>query len=218
MIKAVIFDFDDTMVDSEPLHQKAWDLLLANYGFKLKDIPIEKRKKFIGMKSSDVARDIVSSLKIAEDPQSFYQKKAGIFMDLVRSELKPLNGLINCLNFLHEANYTLAIATSGVKQYVNFVLNSLELFTYFKVIVTAEDVIYGKPDPEIYVTASKKLNLKPSECLVIEDATNGIIAAKKADCKCVAVRNSNTLLQDLSYADLVIDSLNKLNSEIINSL
>lgn len=89
---------------------------------------------------------------------------------------------------------------------------------FFNVVISGDDVVKGKPEPEIYLLCCKKLGFKPEECLVLEDSEKGIISAKSAGCKCIAVKNKNTLEENTSMADLVIDSLDEINIKRINSI
>ncbi len=218
MIKAVIYDLDDLMVNSIGLHKKAWNVLFAAYGVNVADIPAELESKFVGMRVSDILEKIVAYFKVKADLNELYQNRQEIFLKLVESDLEAMPGLIESLEFCRTNRLKTALATSATKKYYNLVLDKFAIRNYFDAIVCGDDVKKGKPDPETYLVACQKLGLAPADCLVLEDAANGITSAKAAGCKCVAVRNSCTPPQDLGQADVIIDSLNGLNSEIINSL
>ena len=138
-------------------------------------------------------------------------------MDIIENNFEVLPGVKYSLN-LFKNKYKLAITSSGSRKRINWMLNRLDVFNYFEIIVTASDVKLGKPNPEPYLITVKKLGLKSEECLVIEDAINGIKSAKSAGCKCVAIENKYTPEQDLSEADLVLESLEDVNIKIINSI
>ncbi len=127
-------------------------------------------------------------------------------------------GLIYSLEFFKSKGMKIALASSGTEEYIQIVLDKFSIRNYFNVIVSGNDVKKGKPDPETYAIAVKKLNLKPVECVVLEDATVGIIAAKAAGCMCIAVKNNYTLEQDLSKADTQINSLQMINDILLSKI
>jgi beta-phosphoglucomutase family hydrolase len=215
MIRAVIFDLDDTMVNSDPLHARAWEELLKNYGYKFSDLPQELRSNFIGMRVADIVNELIDYLQLNTNKEKFYKKRVEIFLKIVKKELQVMPGLIYSLKLMKDNNYKLAVASSGAKKYIELVLEKFDIKHYFDVIITGDDVIKGKPNPETYLIACKKLNLKPSECLVLEDATKGIRSAKAAECSCIAVKNPNIPEQSYPEADLVLESLNKLTLDVV---
>ena len=97
-------------------------------------------------------------------------------------------------------------------------MEKFKVADYFDVIVSGDDVKRGKPDPETYLIAVKKLGIRPSQAVVLEDATNGIAAAKAAGCFCIAIKNPYTPKQDLSRADLALDSLADLSLKHLQSI
>lgn len=218
MIKAVIYDLDDLMVNSDPLHARAWEILMSRHGFAFSDLPEAERSKFIGMRVIDIMKELVSTLKLDVDLDSFYKERNQIFLALVKEELTLMPGLRESLDLFTEQKIPLAIASSGTKEYINAVLDRFKLRGYFKVIISGDDINVGKPHPETYITAAKKLGFDPKDCLVLEDATHGITAAKDAGCKCVAVRNSNTPPQDHTKANLVLDSLKELSTNALSRI
>ena len=110
------------------------------------------------------------------------------------------------------------MASSGTKEFINIVLDKFKIRDYFRVIVSGDEVSVGKPAPETFLIAAEKLGLSPQQCIVLEDATNGIESAKAAGCKCIAIPYKKGLKQDLSKADLILDSLNEVNEENLNSV
>jgi HAD superfamily hydrolase (TIGR01509 family) len=112
----------------------------------------------------------------------------------------------------------MALASSNNKMAVDSIIEKFGLRKYLKVAISGDDVTNGKPDPEIFLKASEKMNIEPHECLVIEDAANGVIAAKAAGMKCIGLQNKNSGNQDLSEADLVVNNFNKLDINLIKDL
>jgi len=101
----------------------------------------------------------------------------------------------------------IGLASSGTEEYIGIVLDKFKIRRYFNVIVSGDDVKVGKPNPRIYTLAAEKLGIAPGRCIVLEDAKNGVEAAKAAGCKCIGVIDLNELPQDLSKADIVLNSL-----------
>ena len=218
MIKAAIYDLDDLMVNSITLHEKAWDVLLATYSLHTSDIPEDLRSSFVGRRVIDIADEIISYFHLPVNPKDFYQQRQQIFLKLVADQLQTMPGLVESLELFRNNGMKIALASSGMVEYINLVLKKFDIEKFFDIIITGDDVQKGKPDPETYHIACQKLGLPPTDCLVLEDATAGIASAKAAGCKCIAIINKFTLSQDLSQADLILNSLIELNLSIINSL
>lgn len=216
MIKGIIYDLDDTMVNSHPLHKRAWEEVLKVYGYQFKDVPKEVRANFLGKRVIDNVQPIIDHLNLNISKDELYEKRSEIFLDIVKNELQLLTGLLSSLKLLKENNYKLAVASSGARRYVGLVLEKFNIKKYFDIVITGDDVKLGKPNPEVFLLASEKLGFKPSECLVFEDATNGIMAAKAAGAICIAIENRNVPTQDFSKADFIIHSLNELNLKTIH--
>ena len=218
MIKGVIYDLDDLMVDSHHLHLKAFDALLIRYGHKYGELPEELRAKFIGRRVIDILKEMARYFGIEESAESLQEERSSIFLKLAGKELKAMPGLIKSLKLFRLNNFKMALASSGVKDYISLVLDKFLIRDYFDAIVSGEDVKAGKPNPETFLLACRKLGLNPQECLVLEDASVGVETAKNAGCRCIAVISPNTPAQNLLKADLVLDSLNEISIENVNSL
>ena len=206
------------MVNSNPLHAKAMEIVLKRLGHSPSEFPREMVSSFMGRRVIDILEEVISYLKLDVNIDALNKERRDIFLKLVQEQLEVMPGLYKSLNFFKKNGYPIALASSGAKQYIGLVLKKFNLENYFNVIISGDDVSKGKPDPEPYLVAAKKLDLDPADCLVLEDATNGIESAKAAGCKCIGVINLNTPLQDRSRADKVINSLEEINLEMINSL
>lgn len=218
MIKAVIYDLDDLMVDSNALHKKAHRQVFEQYNINPDHISDELKSKFIGMRIIDILKIIVEEFKLTVDPNEIKRQREKIFLRLVEDELTIMPGLIESLTFFKNHRFKIALASSGTKIYIETVLAKFNLKRFFDAVVSGDDVTKGKPDPETFLAAAAKLELAPAECLVLEDATNGILAAKAGGCRCFAVRNNKTAKQDLTKADRILNSLLEINSQMIDSL
>lgn len=216
MIKAVIFDMDDLMINSYPIHILADDELLKHYGHNLSEISEKTRRESIGKRVIDDIVMVIEYFKIEKAVEELFSERQKIFFELIKEKIEPMPGLFKIIGMLKKEKYDLAIGSSGTKDYIELVLKKPNL--NFRVIVSGEYVKNGKPDPEIFLLAAKRLNMNAEDCLVLEDSTNGILAAKNAGMKVIAVRNNYTPKQDLSKADLVVDSLDKITIGMIRGL
>lgn len=218
MIKTVIYDMDDLMVNSNPLHIRASEKVFSEYGIDLEKIPQDVRAGFIGMRVTDILRFVVNYFNADLEFEKLRKQRSKIFLSLAAKELKVMPGFLQSLKFFKKNKFKIALASSATKEYINLVLKKFKLGKYFDVIVSGDDVKFGKPDPETYSVACEKLKVRPTEVIVLEDATKGIKAAKTAGCICIAVKNPYTLKQNLSEADLTINSLEDLNSKTLSFL
>ena len=214
MIKAIIYDVDGTMVDSEPLHVASWDKALQLYGHRLQDLSAQLRATMAGKKPTVIAKEMVEDLHLSVAPETLLQKKTAIFMKVMRTDLQGMLGIVESIKRFKKSGYKLGIGTSLTRDYVEIVLQKLNVQDFFDVIVTGDEIKNGKPHPETYLTVARKLGLEPKECLVIEDATSGIQSAKKAGCYCIAIENPHAVPQDTSQADRVVDSLNEVSTDL----
>lgn len=218
MIKGAIFDLDDTIAQSKSAHYKAWDKALEKYNKKYSDIPEKVRGSFIGMRISDMTQGVIDSLQIQATAKDLYEARMKAFFECVKTESKLLPGVAHALTLCKSLSLKCAVSSSGVREYINLFLEQFSIKQYFDAIISGDDVKEGKPHPESYLLACKKLDLKPADCVVFEDSQNGVLSAKSAGCKCIAIPYKKGISQDLSSADVVIDSLSDLNSEILKNL
>jgi HAD superfamily hydrolase (TIGR01509 family) len=217
-IRAVIYDVDGTMVDSEPLHIAAWDKTLQRYGFTLSDVSKEFQATMAGKKPIAIAEHMINELRVPVAATDFLETKTKLFTEAAKTGLKGMPGVTESVGRLKEAGYLLAIGTSLDRNYVNMVLGRLGLEVSFSVIVTGDQIKNGKPDPETYLTVAKQLGIDPSECVVLEDARSGIQSAKAAGAWCIAIENPNAVPQDTSEADIVVQSLGEVTQDLISKL
>ncbi len=213
-ITGVLWDVDGTMVNSEPLHVSAWDKALQERGHQLSNLSQEVLTTMAGKKPISIAGEMVRDLHLQINPEELLLRKSSLFMASIATDLEEMPGLVESVTTLKEKGYRLAIGTSMTHQYVQLVLERFHLEDFFEAIVTGDEVHKGKPDPETYLLVAEKLALDSKNCAVIEDATSGVLAANGAGSICIAIRNPNAVVQDLSKADAVIDDLR----EIVNIL
>ncbi|MBI2092119.1 MAG: HAD family phosphatase [Deltaproteobacteria bacterium] len=217
MIKAIIFDLDDLMANSSPLHFEAYEKALKDFGIKAPKIEGELRQKIYGMRIKEIMRLLADEFKMAVDVEELTRHRNAYFMELVNKGVQPMPGLFELVENVKKWGFKRALASSGVTEYVNEVIAQFKLNDFFEAAVTGDDVLNPKPAPDCFLLAAKKLQVDPKHCAVLEDSTNGLIAAKSAKMLAIGVKNS--LLecgQDMSMADIVVNRLDEITLEMLN--
>ncbi len=185
-LRGVIFDMDGVLVDSHPVHRKAWRIFLQTMGRTVTDAELN----FIldGRKRSDILTHFLGNLP-QEELERHGQRKDAIFRRM-HLEVAPIAGAVRLVHELHKAGMGLALATSASRSRVDSTLIQLGLEDCFSAIVTGDDVSLGKPDPAIYRAACGQLAVDPSCGLAVEDAVSGIEAATRAGLGCIGVASN----------------------------
>lgn len=215
--QAVIFDFDGVIVDTEPLHYKAFQQILnpLGLGFSWEQYV----ETFMGFDDRDAFIEAFARKgRKIDQPllKSLIKDKATIFQDVIRGEVTAYPGVVDLVKALHERDVPMAICSGALRTDIIPILEMLEIDDCFDIIVTADDVSKSKPDPESYTLAFRMLsdrcsqsNITAEGTFAIEDTPAGIASAASSGLRVVAVTNSYPRDQ-LSGADTVIDSLERL--------
>lgn len=199
-----IFDMDGVILDSEKIYLDMNQKWFHEMGFNL---PVHIHQKYVGISAKIFWNFLKSEFNLPEEIDHYIQlEKEMKFNTLSSLELKPTTHLIDYLNFLKNKNYKIALASSSLRKNINLILSKLNITNYFDFIISGEEVSLGKPNPEIFLNVSDFFNCNIDNCVVIEDSTNGIKAAKAANMFCIGFYNPNSGNQDLSLADIVIDN------------
>ncbi len=213
MFQAIIFDFDGTIVDSEPLHFQAVQSIFTSLGVFLEaDL---HQQECIGYPDFDNFKRLSAKFQLHLDDSALQQlvdKKIDFFHQLAKDSARPCKGVIPLIKKVAQ-QFPLAICTSSHKTDVDNILPQLDeedISRYFKHIITLDDVVIGKPDPACYRLAAQQLNILPQYCLAIEDSPAGIIAAKTAGMTVLAVTTTHPQ-EKLTLADYCTNSLEDLN-------
>ncbi len=209
MIKAVIFDVDGLLADTEPLHFMAWKEVVEKYDVKLTKYVFIKRLAGIG--GAETA--IYFSRKYGLDHRILLKEKARIYTKL-RKKVKPMAGAKAAVLKFRKIMPVSAASSSRTND-VSYVLKKIGVLKYLEHVTTADEVKRVKPFPDIYLLAAKKLRLEPKFCMVFEDTSVGVEAAKRAGMYCTAVPSGYTKLQDFSMADVILKSLKNISVEKI---
>jgi len=209
-IKGAIFDMDGTLIETTEADYLAWKSVFADYH---KELSFEDYFPLIGMKSAIVVQSRLS-LDEKETKKALSQKMKYFSEIVTEKGIQVVPYAIKFLKQLEAENLKIALATSSRQEKMKLVLQLTNLTPYFDVIVTGDLVHKSKPAPDIFLKAAEKLQLKPEDCLVIEDAANGVKAAKNAGMKCVAITTTHTK-ELLQQADMVITSYEDLDLQKI---
>jgi len=211
MIKAVIFDLDGVIINSEPLHDESTAIVLQKNGISISE---KERKQFLGLNDKEIFSQVVKENKLKKTPEDLIQEREKVYFDLIKKKgLELFPGVLEAIQKFSK-RYKLAITTSSEKSKVDFTLKKFNLSQYFPIIITGEDITKGKPDPEPYIKTIKQLGVKSKECLVIEDSINGMKSALDAGCFCIAVTNTFPAAQ-LKQADMIVQNISEINENVI---
>ena len=203
-----VFDMDGVLVDSEPMHQR---IILEV--FQLKGIPFSSDyvQTLTGMSALPMWEKVQRESEHTETPQQLLEFHRAYFFDRLPSlEVVAVEGVKEVLALLQKRGSHIALASSSGRKLIDIFIEQVGIASYFEVIVSADDVRYSKPNPEIFAKVAAWYELPAEQFCVIEDSTNGVAAAKGAGMHCVGFQNPLSGGQDLSKADLVIHSMSEL--------
>ena len=215
-IKAALFDMDGLIADTEALHVSSYHKMADYLGIKLDN---EYIHSFIGVSTKDNVNKILKDFKIDMNLEDALNLRYKYYLEEIKnSTLKPMKGSEDTVLFLKKIGLKTALVTSSIKEqaievlkkilpsYISYKKDNFKV-NLFDLMIFGDEVNHPKPDPEIYLKASKLLGIAPKYCLVFEDSKAGVISAKSAGMNVIAVPNYHTKNQDFSKADYKINSL-----------
>lgn len=208
MFAAVIFDMDGVIVDSEPLHIKAERITLAPYGL---DIPDAEFHAYMGQTPKMLIADMIRKYRLPVSLEALYGVHRKNLLQLYRNEVQPVPGALELIGVLHADKIPLGLASSSDIDLIDTVLARFRLNHILTVTSSGQEVSRPKPAPDIFILEAERLGVKPSQCVVIEDSTNGIRAAKSAGMTCIGFDSPNSHNQQYDEADMVVDDLRQLD-------
>ena len=204
MYKALIFDLDGLLIDSETIYRKITYKMAADLGKTLHDGIWAKQMGRSPLESLTIFR---RELGITEfTAQELVDQRNDLMLEAFRNDLQILPGAMEIIHAFH-GKMRMAIATGSPRELMEAAISRLGLSGYFESIIPSDDLKAGKPDPEIYLSTAKALGLSPEECIVLEDSSNGALAGHRAGCYVIAVPSIYTKDQDFSFANYVADDL-----------
>jgi HAD superfamily hydrolase (TIGR01509 family) len=207
-IKALVFDFDGLIVDTEVPIFRAWQRIYREHG---QELPLEQWLTIIGTASGpfDPVIDLAKKTDTTLDEQELKALEVLYYQEATALQ-QLLPGVIDYLLAARQLGLKTAVASSSTRKWVMDHLNRFGIGGHFDAIVCREDVKRTKPDPDLYLTALQRLDVSPAEAIAFEDSTNGVLAAKAAGLFCVVVPNLMTVDLDLTEADLRLLSLDAM--------
>lgn len=205
MKRAVIFDNDGVLIDSEPMHLEADLRTLAAYGVEW---DASRLHRFIGVKDIDMWRTLAQELQLPEPPDELLRHKLSYQEQVfVPERIRPIPGIPELFLSLRAAGWGIGVASSSMGTLIRPWLRHMGLLDQLDVLVTGEHVSNSKPHPEPYLLAARRLGLPPANCVAVEDSPHGLESARAAGCFCIGYRGQNGPFQDLSAADVVVTDM-----------
>ena len=202
--RAVVFDLDGLMFNTEELYDHVGQILLERRGGRFTP---ELKRKMMGLPGNVSLQVMIDHHGLRDTVHQLQQESDELFADLLPARLAPMRGLDQLLAALEEAEVPKAIATSSHRRFTSAVLGRFQLEPRFRFVLTSADVVQGKPYPEIYLTAAGRFGVHPSDLLVLEDSENGCRAAVAAGARTVAVPGEHSRDHDFRGAHLVAEHL-----------
>lgn len=216
MLKAVIFDMDGVLIDSEPIHFQAVIQVLSKYGLS---IEFQYYKQFIGSTTYKIWEHIKERFELQEPVEELIRKSDGEKRKILdESGFIRIDGAAELVKEVKSKNYKIALASSSPYEYIIEAMNFLGICELFDVIVSGAAISRPKPAPDIFLQTAKQLQIEAGECLVIEDSNAGVRAAKTAKMTCLGFYNPSSGEQDLSAADHIIDNFSNIDTSFLEKV
>jgi HAD superfamily hydrolase (TIGR01509 family) len=203
-IRAVVFDLDGLLVNTEDLYEKAGNELLGQHGHAMND---GLREQIIGLTAHESFQAMIDTFSLDTTIEELDAESDIIMQQLIADQLEPMPGMLELLTTLEAGRFRRIVATCSRRQYAHELLNACNVAHHFELVLTADDVQRGKPDPEIYELAAQRLELLPTATMVLEDSANGVRAASAAGAYTIAVPNRHTVSHSFKGASLIAESL-----------
>lgn len=213
----IIFDFDDLLANSGALHKQAFEETLFAAGVK-ENIPPELYAGFFGLRILDISTELKRHFGFKMAIEEFVKKRDARFIELVKKGLQLMPGAEGLIRLIRKRGLRRALASSGTREYLEVGLKKLGLADFFEAIASGDEVSKGKPAPDIFLAAAKKLKTLPAKCVVIEDSEAGIKAARNAGMRVIGVKNPFAeVKQDISTAGVIVNSLADIGEEMFTA-
>lgn len=217
MIKTVIFDMDGVIVDTEPVHKYAYDQHFKELNI---NVSAEMYATFTGNSTRNVFQKLKDKFQLDHDVEDLILRKRHLFNEAfdTKPDLELIDGVLSLIQELYHNGMQLILASSASNSTISRVFNRFNLNQYFTHKISGEDFPMSKPHPAIFLHAASLSVAPKSQCVVIEDSTNGIAASKAADIFCIGYHSENSKHQDLSKADYVIQDFSEINFDKLQKL
>ncbi len=216
MIRAVIFDMDGLLVDSEPVWDRSRSEMATLYG---KPWGEEDHRAIMGVNSREWAAYMIKRLELSMSSEEVQSYIVGKVAQNYQQRIPFLPGAVEAVQ-LAAQNFPIGLASGSHRDLIDLVLDHPALRGKFQVVLSADEVARGKPAPDVYLEAAQRMGYSPETCVCLEDSTNGILAGKRAGMKVISVPSSlfPPSPELLAQVDLRLDSLSELTLEMLQSL
>ncbi|MET3536335.1 HAD family hydrolase [Chryseobacterium limigenitum] len=202
-LKAVLFDMDGVIVDTEPLHRKAYFKTFSDLGI---DVSEDLYTSFTGASTKRVCETLINQFNLTQTYEEIAKTKRDYFKDYFYNdeEFNLIPGVKQLIEHYYENGITLILASSATMNTINMVFEKFGLDKYFSGKISGADLKESKPHPEVFLLAAELANQSIENCMVIEDSTNGILASYRANIFCAAYRSPHSKNQDYTLANIVV--------------
>lgn len=210
--KAFIFDMDGVIIDSEKLHSITKVQAIRSFGVDVRESDLNL-ESYVGRSAKSFFSDVIAKYpELGDDWEVLAKKKHELYQKILREDpdLKPIDGIPELLERLKAKGYRIGLGSSSVMANIQLVLGRFGIMDYFNAIAAGSEVEHAKPAPDVYLLTASRLGIAPEDCTVIEDSGAGVMAAKAAGMRCIAIKNPNSGEQDFSQADMIIDSYEEI--------
>ena len=205
---------DGIIADTAPYHLKAWQEVFQKRGVKFTE---EDFKHRFGQRNDTIIRATLGESISPSEIDVIASEKEENYRQRVRHNISPLPGAVKLIKSLKEHGFSIALASSAPIENIQLVMRELGIEDSFQAIVSGREVKEGKPSPQGFLLAARKIGVEPENCIVIEDAVAGVTAAKRAGMHCLAVTNTHPR-SSLKEADLIVDTLEKVSGNDLKRL
>jgi HAD superfamily hydrolase (TIGR01509 family) len=216
VIEAVVFDLDGVLIQSEEVWDAVRERFTRERGGRYDE---EIQRAMMGMSSTEWSRYLHDNAGIPDEPEEINAEVVRRMLGAYETELPLIDGAQAAVRRLAD-EFRLAVASSSNRPLINAVLQAAELAPYFEATVSSEEVAHGKPAPDVYLEAARRLGVEPTRCAAVEDSHGGIRSAKAAGMRVIAIPNPSYPPDEesLAQADVTLDSLDDLTREKIASV
>ena len=217
MLNAVIFDMDGVIIDSEPMHNQAYHDMFNEVGI---EVSTELYESFTGQSTINICKHLCDHFNLAQSPETLVALKRKHYKHFFysNSDLGLIDGVLDLIKEYHSNGLTLVLASSAAMTSINQIFDRFDLNQYFIAKLSGGDLKQSKPHPEIFIKAAQATGFSKAECIVIEDSTNGVEAAKAAGIFCVGFDSFHSKNQDYSKADMVIKDFKEISVTKLSEL
>ena len=214
MFEALIFDMDGLMIDSERLYWQVERALARSFQKEVRD---ETLWKMMGRRPIEGLRIFVEDVGLPISAEEALAFRDARMREKYRDESEAMPGLFHILDTFY-GKLKLAVCTGAQREFMEIVMDRLEIRAKFALLQASDEIKKGKPDPEIYLRTCAKLGLEPGQCIVLEDSSNGALAGKKAGCYTIGVPSDYSRGQDFSFVDFIASGLPEAERHILTLL